>query len=66
MQQKGLARGAPSSSVLSEIFLQYLESTQIIDVLISNSILGYFRYWRKISDNTEDEGAPLASPFCCI
>jgi hypothetical protein len=44
VQQKGLVMGAPSSSILSEVFLQYLESTQIIDVLINNSILGYFRY----------------------
>jgi hypothetical protein len=43
-QQKGLAMGAPSSSILSEVFLQYLESTQIIDVLTNNNIRGYFRY----------------------
>jgi hypothetical protein len=36
--------GAPTSSVLSEIFLQYLENTVIYDILRKADITGYFRY----------------------
>jgi hypothetical protein len=36
--------GTPSSATLSEIFLQYIEENFIIDILINNKILGYFRY----------------------
>src|SRR5215475_5775315 len=43
-QHKGLAMGAPSSSILSEVYLQYIEHTAIYDVLLRNQILGYFRY----------------------
>jgi len=43
-QNTGLAMGAPSSSILSELFLQYIEHTKIYDILNKHSILGYFRY----------------------
>jgi hypothetical protein len=36
--------GAPSFSILSEIFLQELESTSITEIITNNNILGYFRY----------------------
>ncbi|GFG38801.1 hypothetical protein Cfor_02813 [Coptotermes formosanus] len=36
--------GAPSSAILSEFFLQYIESNQIINILTKNKILGCFRY----------------------
>ena len=36
--------GAPTSSVFSEIYLQYIENTAIYDILINNHIIGYFRY----------------------
>jgi hypothetical protein len=36
--------GASSSAILSEFFLQYIESNQIINILTKNKILGYFRY----------------------
>ncbi|GFG38459.1 hypothetical protein Cfor_11207 [Coptotermes formosanus] len=36
--------GAPSSAILSEFFLQYIESNQIINILTKNKILGYFRH----------------------
>ena len=42
-QTQGLAMGAPTSSVLSEIFLQYTEHTEICDSL-KQHIIGYFRY----------------------
>jgi hypothetical protein len=36
--------GALSSSILSVIYLQYIEYTAIYCVLLRNQILGYFRY----------------------
>jgi len=44
LQKNGLAMGAPTSSLLSEIYLQYLENTKIFDILASSKIEGYFRY----------------------
>jgi hypothetical protein len=43
-QKTGLAMGAPSSSILSELYLQYIEHTIIFDTLTKHNILGYFRY----------------------
>jgi hypothetical protein len=44
VQKTGLAMGAPSSSIFSEIYLQHAEHTVISDILIQNNILGYFGY----------------------
>jgi hypothetical protein len=44
MQTEGLAMGAPTSSILSEIFLQFLEHNQICKILVENKIVAYFRY----------------------
>jgi hypothetical protein len=44
IQERGLAMGAPSSSILSEIFLQYLEQNKVHKILTDHNILGYFRY----------------------
>jgi hypothetical protein len=35
---------APTSSVLSEIYLQHLENTEICNLLIKHNIEGHFRY----------------------
>jgi hypothetical protein len=43
-QNDGLAMGAPSSAILSEVFLQYIEEIFITDILIQNKIIGYFHY----------------------
>ena len=43
-QTQGLAMGTPTSSVLSKIFLQYIEHTQIYDIPRQHNIIGYFRY----------------------
>jgi hypothetical protein len=55
-QTSGLAMGAPSSAILSEIYLQYLEHTTIIDILTQSNILSYHRYVDDIlvlyDDNT--------------
>jgi hypothetical protein len=36
--------GAPSSAILSGFFLQYVEENHIIDILVNNKVLGYFRF----------------------
>jgi hypothetical protein len=43
-QLNGLAMGAPSSAILSEIHLQHLEHTKIIETLTQHGVIGYFRY----------------------
>jgi len=43
MQIEGLAMGAPTSSILSEIYLQFLEKNRIYNILTKH-IKGYFRY----------------------
>jgi hypothetical protein len=41
-QDEGLAMGAPSSAILAEIYLQYIESDYIYDILRKHKIIGYF------------------------
>jgi len=36
--------GAPTSSIFSEIYLQYKEHTTFVDTLNQKKILGYFHY----------------------
>ena len=42
IQQEGLAMGAPSSALISEIFLQYIESTYLESIVSKHHITGYF------------------------
>jgi hypothetical protein len=56
--------GAPTSSILSEIYLQYLESSNIYNLLLDHNIIGYFRYVDDIlvvynEDNTNIESLLL-------
>jgi ABC-type nitrate/sulfonate/bicarbonate transport system ATPase subunit len=48
--------GAPTSSILSEVYLQHVENTMIYDLLIKHKVEGYFRYADDIlvmyKDNT--------------
>ena len=44
IQKKGLAMGSPTSSILSEIYLQFLENTKILNIVTKPGIEGYFRY----------------------
>ena len=41
-QHEGLAMGAPTSSILSELYLQHLENSKIYNMLLSFNIVGYF------------------------
>jgi hypothetical protein len=43
-QNEGSAMGTPSSTTLSEIFLQYIEDNFTVDIFLNNKILGYFLY----------------------
>jgi hypothetical protein len=43
-QQESLAMGAPTSAILSELYLQYLEHNEIYNILTKHSILIYSRY----------------------
>ena len=49
IQKQGLAMGAPTSSIFSEIYMQYLEHIKIFDILTKHKLLGYFRYADNIS-----------------
>jgi len=44
IQNEGLAMGAPTSSILSEVYLQHMENTTILELLKKHRIEGYFRY----------------------
>jgi hypothetical protein len=43
-QTKGLAMGAPTSSIFSEVFIQYLYHTQIVNILAKYNDVVYHRY----------------------
>jgi hypothetical protein len=43
-QKEGLAMGAPSSPIFSEIFLQFLEHNVILKILSDHKIVSYYRY----------------------
>ena len=43
-QNEGLAMGSPTSSVLSEVYIQHMEGTTIPMILSKHSIKGYYRY----------------------
>ena len=36
--------GAQTSSIFSEIYLQYIENTNILYILLEHRVTGYFRY----------------------
>jgi hypothetical protein len=44
IQDDGLAMGAPSSSIISEIFLQHTEQTKLPHIARKLKLLNYFRY----------------------
>ena len=44
IQENGFAMGSPTSSIFSEVFLQHIESTAILEILLQKRIIRYFRY----------------------
>jgi hypothetical protein len=47
-QNDGLAMGAPTSAILAETFVQYLEHTVIYQILKKHQIIDYYRYVHDI------------------
>jgi hypothetical protein len=43
-QTEGLAMGAPTSAILTGIYIQNMEHKQIYPMLLKHKIIGYFRY----------------------
>jgi hypothetical protein len=43
-QQDGLAMGAPTSAIFSEIFIQHLEHNDILNTLTKHNVIDYHRY----------------------
>jgi hypothetical protein len=43
-QTEGLAMGAPTSAIFSEIYLQHIEHTALVNILTKHKIHGYYRY----------------------
>ena len=46
IQNEGLAMGAPTSSILSEIYLQYMENTTIYELLIKYMLRVILGMWK--------------------
>jgi len=44
IEKRGLAMGTPTFSIISEIYLQFMEHTKLYTILLQNNVLGYFRY----------------------
>ena len=44
IQKDGLSMGAPSSSILSEIFIQHIEHTHLPRLTHKHKFINYFRY----------------------
>jgi hypothetical protein len=44
IQTEGLDMGAPTSSIFSELYLQFLGNSTIHNILLNYDIKGYFRY----------------------
>ena len=42
LEELGLAMGATTSAIVSEIYLQFMENTKINDVLVKHGIIRYF------------------------
>jgi hypothetical protein len=44
LQKNGLAIGAPTSSILSEMYVHFMENTKIFDIHRRSRVEGYYRY----------------------
>jgi len=49
VQHDGLTMGAPTSSILSEFYLQHLENSKIYDILRNLNIVGTSDTWTNFS-----------------
>jgi hypothetical protein len=48
IQNEGLAIGAPTSSLVSEIYLQHFDNAKLDDILLQLHIVDYFSYVDEI------------------
>jgi hypothetical protein len=48
LQNEGLAMGAPTSTLLSEVYRQHLQHISIADILNKHKIIDYYRYMDDI------------------
>jgi hypothetical protein len=58
--------GSPTSSIFSEIYLQYIENTTLYNILKHGNIIGYFRYVDDILivyDKTNIDILKVFDPF---
>jgi len=58
VQTSSQAMGATTFSIVSEIYLQCVEYTNIVDILNQHKKLGYFRYvddFLMVYDNTDTD-----------
>jgi hypothetical protein len=53
--------GAPTSAVLSEVFLQYLENTVVYDILRESNAIVYFRYVDDVLISYEEDKTNINS-----
>lgn len=44
MQNEGLAKGAPTSAIFAEVYIQHLEHTSVVDILSKHQIMDYYSY----------------------
>jgi hypothetical protein len=61
--------GAATSSIVSEIYLQYVEHTNIVDILNQHKKLGYFRYvddFLIVYDNADTDIVNVVQRFSSI
>lgn len=69
IQKDGLAMGAPSSSILSEIFLQYTVASHIASIAKKHMIINYFWYTDDIIfifDSTQTNTQSILTDFNSI
>jgi hypothetical protein len=62
---QGFVQAAPTSSILSEIYMHFMENTKIYNILWNSNVEGYFRYVDDIlivyKDNITDIVEVLSS-----
>jgi hypothetical protein len=63
VQNESLAMGAPTSSIFSELYLQFTENTKIVELLLKHKVEGYFRYVDDILMMYKEERTDTHSAF---
>jgi len=66
IQPEGLAMGAPTSSMFSEFYLQFLEKSTLYNILLDNDVKGYFRYVDDMLIVYNEDKADIDSLLDCF